>query len=347
MKNRLIAFLMVIICGMTLPGCANKNAGINSNAENTNSQSEIDDSEGNEHDSENRIQIGRVNIPSMEQVHQMLDDFTNWAGLQYMYDPTNDYGSLDNDSAIEMAAMSIAQTTENPVYEGDWKITIKFSEMDEQMQNMFGKTFNLSTYEKGYTDDVEVETDKVHVSSGDWGLLIPMYSIQKVLSNDDGTFTIIVRYLTKDLEKNEVAYGYEYNVNYTCIVDETSKYGFVIKNMEAKRTGSLPERFDPLSVAGTYKHEGVQNVNGDDETFTEWIVLGKDGTGYWSSKEDTKISVTRHNVIVGQDVEVPYTYYDGVFTLYMENDDTKGVYQVNYVKTDEEAPAYGSERGDR
>ena len=347
MRNRLIVFLMSIVVGTSLLGCSDKNAASNLSTKNDESKTEITDSEEKKSDDGDDNTAYKVDIPSMEQVHQMLDEFTDWAGLQYMYDPTNDYDSIDNDVAIEIAAMSIAQTTENPVYEGDWKITIKLSAMDEQMQNMFGKTFNLSTYKDGYTDAVEVETDKVHVASGDWGLLVPMYSIQKVLTNEDGTFTVIVRYLVKDLEKNEVAYGYEYDVNYTCIVDETSKYGFVIKNMEAKRTGSLPERFDPLSVAGTYKYEGIQNVNGADETFTEWIVLGKDGTGYWSSKEDTKISVTRHNVIVGQDVEVPYTYYDGVFTLYMENDETKGANQVNYVKTDEEAPEYGSKRGDR
>lgn len=184
-------------------------------------------------------------IPGLPEISKIEDGFNSirdWAGLQAFYDGIV-FDELTDDVKVAMAVYCAQANEEEIIFDesGSYQI-LSEDKIKAAMVDLFGKESEIKA-----TEDVcekshfEIKPDKtVYVRLGDWGLVCPEVEIISAGPSGDESdeFYYSILFYPHDLENDHVDFNLP---SYLCRgkgkIDENSKYGFVITELD----GSIQE----------------------------------------------------------------------------------------------------------
>lgn len=172
-------------------------------------------------------------MPSEAMVKNVLDTILDWTGLQYFYDPQYNYNYLGELEIFEMAAWAAYHDNCDILdYNSSGAQFVPRDMLQEYERNLFGLTVDSSGFSEGSEFSIEPKNDgSARVWAGDWGLVSPVYEIQRITDLGHGEFEVYVYYYAYDWETDEYLYDPYLYVTYTCQIEDESAYGFIITDM--------------------------------------------------------------------------------------------------------------------
>lgn len=189
-------------------------------------------------------------IPDEKKLLECFQNFSTWAGIQMFYNKI-EFDKLDCDIRVAIAAFdSVERTTNHEYTENQQYIIVTNEQMVKSMRDLFGEEYTPAPISEFIQDNSNILVDNkgsVNVKVGEWGMVVPKCEIVSVEMADasdpmfyskksysTSEFYVTIRYYPYDMEKGEEIDGVSYICQLTCISDEESWYGFVIKDMSGE-----------------------------------------------------------------------------------------------------------------
>lgn len=166
----------------------------------------------------------------------VLDSFLTWTGLQYMYYEDRSFDTLTPEAALSMAGFAMINdyTYEESWYDENYGgYVIPADRINKYTQDYFGTTYDISAFESSelYPMVSPTESGDFLVQVGDWGLVIPTFSISEVILNEDSSYTVTVNYHSFDCETTEESEPLA-TATYNFVSNDSSIFGYIISDMK-------------------------------------------------------------------------------------------------------------------